>query len=99
MAHPNGGQGNRFSTKHSFSEAYAFVGKNGTAFSSTTGERIRARQGTTRDGETPTIVFMGEKNRHGSVCHACWGFRGDCSGTRIGQCSEALDAAIPEGCQ
>jgi hypothetical protein len=26
MAHPNGGQGNRFNPKHSFAEAYAFVG-------------------------------------------------------------------------
>jgi hypothetical protein len=48
-----------------------------------------------RDGATPTIVFIGERNRHGSTCKACWGFRVDCNQSRIGQCAEALDAVMP----
>jgi len=95
MAHPNGGRGNRFNPKHSFSQAYTFVGRKGAEFLSTTGEHIYARQGTAKDGTTPTIVFMGERNRHGSACKACWGFRVDCNQSRIGQCAEALDATIP----
>jgi len=95
MAHTNGGQGNRFNPKHSFAQAYAFVGIKGVEFLSTTGEHIYSRQGATRDGSTPTIVFMGERNRHGSACRACWGFRVDCNQSRIGQCAEALGAVIP----
>jgi hypothetical protein len=94
MAHPDGGHGNRFCPKHSFTKAYAFVGTAGVRFRSTTGEHIYARQGLARDGVTPTIVFIGERNRHGSACKACWGFRVDCNQSRIGQCAEALDSAI-----
>lgn len=97
MAHPNGGQGNRFNTTHSFTQAYAFVGAEGVKFLSTTGEHIYAKQGMARDGETQTIVFIGERNRHGSTCKACWGFRIDCNQARIGQCAEALEAILPEG--
>ena len=94
MAHPNGGSGPTFRTKHSFAKAREFVGTKGVTFRSTTGERIRATQRYTRDKATPTIVFMGERNRHGSVCPACWGFRVECNHARIGQCAEALDDII-----
>jgi hypothetical protein len=71
MAHPNGGQGYKFNLKHSFPQAYTFVGTKGVEFHSTTGEHIYARQGATRDDATPAIVFMGERNRHGSACRSC----------------------------
>jgi hypothetical protein len=32
MAHPNGGMGNVFKTKHSFSQAYSHVGAKGIKF-------------------------------------------------------------------
>lgn len=95
MAHPNGGQGNRFNTNHSFVQAYTFVGSEGVEFLSTTGEHIYARQGLARDGVTLTIVFIGERNRHGSACNACWGLRVDCNQSRIGQCAEALEKILP----
>jgi hypothetical protein len=95
MAHPNGSQGNRFNPKHSFVHAYAFVGSRGVKFRSTAGEQICARQGVTRDGATPAIVFKGERITHGSACSARWGFRVACSGSRIGQCAEALNEVIP----
>jgi hypothetical protein len=91
MAHPNGGQGNRFTINHSFIQAYNLIGPAGLDFVSTTGEHIHAKQGIARDGKTQTIVFIGERNRHGSTCQACWGFRVDCNQARIGQCAEALD--------
>jgi hypothetical protein len=93
MAHPSGGSGNKFDTLHSFSEAYNFVGAQGIEFPSTTHQQVTARQGMTRDKITSTIVFEG----HGSVCNACWGFRLNCSGTRIGHCAEALDDFIASG--
>ena len=95
MVHPNGGQGSRFPVNHLFLEAFSFVGKGGVTFRSTTGERIKARQGIAKDRRTPTIVFIGERSKQGSVCHACWGFRIDCNQSRVGQCAEALDASIP----
>ena len=94
MAHPHGGRGNKFTTKNSFTQVFKYVGPNGVSFKSTTGEKIFARHGKTRDGLTDTIVFMGERHRHGSACEACWGYRIDCSGSRIGQCAEALDKVI-----
>jgi hypothetical protein len=63
-------------------------------FRSTTGELIRASLGYSRNG-TRTIVFEGERHRHGSACAACWGFRIDCNGSRIGQCAEPLDQNVP----
>ena len=94
MAHPSGGSGSKFSAGHTFERAYAFVGVNGVAFSSTTGEKIHATQGLAGDGITPTIVFTGERHRHGSACPSCWGFRVDCNKSRIGQCAEALDELV-----
>jgi len=92
MPHPSGGSGSRFSTSHSFDETRRFVG-DGVRFLSTTGERITASQGFSKNGD-PTIVFKGERRVHGNVCQACWGFRLSCSGTRIGHCSEALDDTV-----
>ena len=94
MGHPNGGKGNIFPTSHSFDEAYEYVGSQGFSFLSTTGERVSAGRGLARDYNTTTIVFMGERNRHGSTCKACWGYRVDCNGSRIGQCAEALDQSF-----
>jgi len=94
MAHPHGGDGNTFATKNSFAQAFSYVGPHGVSFKSTTGEQILASHGQTRDGNTDTIVFMGERSRHRSTCEACWVYRIDCNGSRIGQCAEALDDVI-----
>ena len=94
MPHPNGGYGNYFNPNHTFSEAYAFVNKGDVVFFSTTNEEITATTGFAQDRVTPTIVFYGENCRHGNVCPACWGYRSNCSRTRIGQCTEALDRFI-----
>ena len=94
MAHPAGGRGTYFSPRHRFAEVLESVGKDGMEFRSTTGEMIHARLGKTKDGNHDTIVFQGERNRHGSACEACWGYRIDCNGSRIGQCAQALDEAI-----
>jgi hypothetical protein len=94
MSHPHGGQGNYFRPVHTFEQVYGYVGHRILTFTSTTGEQIRAKQGTTKDGTTPTIVFEGVNSRHGNVCRACWGYRCNCSGTRIGQCTEALDTYV-----
>lgn len=94
MGHPNGGKGNKFPISHSFDEVYKHIGLHGVSFQSTTGEEIFARRGMTRDMATETIVFMGVRHRHGSTCKACWGYRIDCSGSRIGQCAEALDQSF-----
>jgi hypothetical protein len=94
MGHPSGSKGNAFRVKHSFDEAYEHVGPKGISFISTTGEQIHATTGYSKDGTTKTIVFMGERTRHGSAYNACWGYRSDCSGSRIGQCAEALDQSF-----
>lgn len=75
VPHPTGSSGSKFTTNHSFAKAYASVGSKGLSFLSTTGEKIEAKQGRTRDGSTQTIVFSGERNRHGSVCRSV--FAGD----------------------
>ena len=95
MTHPKGGQGNYFRPNHTFDQALVYISEVEISFISTTGERIIANRGLASDGVTPTIVFKGEKNRHGNICQACWGFRKNCSGTRIGQCTEAFDNYIP----
>jgi viroplasmin and RNaseH domain-containing protein len=73
MGHPNGGKGNTFKTNHTYEEAYQYVRSNSVSFLSTTDERIIAKAGYTKDKTTKTIVFMGERNRHGSTCKECWG--------------------------
>jgi hypothetical protein len=96
MAHPNGGKGNRFATRHTFEEAYALIG-DGLYFRSTTNERIQAAPGIAADGITRTIVFEGERNRHGNCCSACWRFRDACTGTHVGHCVEGLDRFLSKG--
>jgi len=94
MPHPDGGKGNSFATRNTFNEAYNHIGKDGFEFRSTTNEIIFAHRGFAQDGKSKTIVFRGENNRQGNVCEACWGYRNNCSNTRIGQCIEALDLAF-----
>ncbi len=91
MPHPKGGHGNFFNPKHTFGEAFALVSRGDVVFLSTTKEKIVATTGLAQDRLTPTIVFDGENSRHGNVCIECWGYRSNCSRTRIGQCTEALD--------
>ena len=95
MAHPSGGSGGQFKTAHTFAQAYIYVGTHGIRLRSTTGGKIIVTRGTTRDGEVDTLVFNGDNGiRHGSACAACWGYRKDCSGSRIGHCAEPLDENI-----
>lgn len=94
MSHPDGGCGNYFEPVHSFEEAFNFIGPRGHSFYSTTNEEVQAVRGFAIDRTTRTISFIGERNRHGNVCEACWGFRMNCSGTRIGQCVQALDCKM-----
>jgi hypothetical protein len=91
MSHSRGGKGNYFSPVHTFGQVYEYVGYGTVTFISTTGEQISARQGKAKDGTTLAITFEGENSIHGNVCWACWGYRMNCSGTRIGQCTEGLD--------
>ena len=93
MTHPNGGKGNTFHTTHTFSEAYKHVGT-GITFTSTTEKKITARQRNTKGKIPRKIVFIGENSTHGDVCEACWGYRLNCSGTRIGHCVEGLDKSF-----
>lgn len=95
MPHPNGGNGNTFETRHTFAEAFAHVNGRDVVFNSTTGESITATTSFAQDGVTPTIVFNGVNVRHGNVCAFCWGYRRNCSDTRIGHCVEGLDAITP----
>ncbi|OQB73599.1 MAG: hypothetical protein BWX92_03306 [Deltaproteobacteria bacterium ADurb.Bin135] len=97
MAHPKGGQGNTFHTKHTFDQAYNHVGHNGKSFDSTTGKKITAKQSIAADNKTQTIVFKGEtgkKSIHGNVCEKCWGYRSSCCKSWIGQCVEGLDGSF-----
>lgn len=94
MAHPNGGRGNSFPLNHSFTELYHFIGKNKYCFLSSTQESIVAFQSMAKGSRTPIISFVGQHSRHGGVCEACWGFTIDCNGSRVGQCSRALDEEI-----
>lgn len=91
MGHPDGGRGNIFNTNNTFQDAFEFIGLAGITFTSTTGEIITASRGRSRFGNIPTITFRGINCTHGNVCSACWGYRQNCSGSYIGQCTEALD--------
>ena len=93
MPHPDGGKGTYFHPRNSFYKAYNSIGSSGLTFSSTTGEKVTATRSSTGSGDS-AITFMGEKNRHGNVCEACWGYRNNCSGAHVGQCAEALDNRI-----
>lgn len=95
MPHPTGGQGNTFPTHSTFDEIYEMIGEGGLyEFRSFGNERIVAVRGYAQDRITPTIVFTGERNKHGNVCPACWGYRKNCTATRIGQCVESLDTEL-----
>ena len=96
MSHPHGGRGNYFRPIHTFQQAREYVSHGTVTFISTTGERISAKLGKVKDVTIPAIVFEGENSRHGNVCCECWGYRMNCSGTRIGQCTEALDRHMTE---
>ncbi len=91
MAHPSGGSGSRFCTKHTFEEVYNYIGVSGCIFKSTTGEKIQAKQSLAKDKVTKIVVYIGASSRHGSACEACWGFRNDCNRSWIGHCTETLD--------
>ena len=95
MSHPSGGKGKTFSTRNTFLKAHTFVGTNGVTFKSTTGKVIFARRSIAGDKITKTIMFKSENSYQGNVCECCWGFRKNCSGSRIGHLSEALDQFIP----
>jgi hypothetical protein len=69
------------------------VGTLGVRFRSSTGEKVTATQGWTKDGYTATIIFGGA-TPHGSACVACWGYRRSCSGSRIGEFAKALDRIV-----
>jgi hypothetical protein len=96
MPHPAGGKGGTCTpvVKHTFPQAYAHVGVNGVQFTSTTGEKMIATRGFAKDGITPTIVLKGERNVHGRVCKACWGYMLSCTGERVGQAAMPLDSTI-----
>jgi hypothetical protein len=57
--------------------AHAFVGAAGVRFRSTTGEKVTATQGWSKDSYTPTIAFQAATS-DGSACLACWGYRRSC---------------------
>jgi len=96
MPHPNGGHGNRSALSHTFKQSYDSIGAGGLIFTSSTGEQITATHGLAGDRITPTIVFIGERGRHGNVCRACWGFQKNCSGTRIGHLTVPLVGILPD---
>jgi hypothetical protein len=93
MPHPNGGQGNTFTVTHSFQEIISMLRADDIQFTSNTGENMTATTGRTRGGQD-AIVFRGENVPHGNVCAACWGYRINCCGTRVGQAVEAFDQSL-----
>ena len=90
MPHPDGGHGNKFKTQHTFKQAYKIVG-DGFDFLSTRNKPTRARIGVTDDGAQAISFYMEDGSRGGNVCQSCWGFRRNCSDTRVGQWVEGLD--------
>lgn len=94
MPHPIGSDGTPLPIKHTFKQVYESIGRDGLAFTSTTGERMNATQGLAGDGVTKTIVLHGQNNVHGRVCAACWGNSKSCTGERVGQAVGPLDKAI-----
>ncbi len=91
MAHPEGGRGEQFKISNDFYSIYEFVKqKTEYKFLSTTKENITVKPSTSKNGKVLTLAFIGENSRHGNVCPACWGYRFNCSGTRIGHCVEPL---------
>ncbi|MBU2740870.1 hypothetical protein HF670_07930 [Acidithiobacillus thiooxidans] len=95
MPHPNGGRGNTFPVAHSFRDAFAKLEAGDFYFKSNTGEKMTAKRGNTAVGHN-AIVFHGENVMHGNICLACWGYRMNCTGTRIGHAVEAFDHAFSD---
>ena len=89
MAHLDGGKGNTFPVKHSFEEVLDKIGEGSIQFESTTGTVLTAKAGFSRQGHR-TITIRGKKHAYINVCPACWGFRLNCHGTRIGHAIEPL---------
>jgi hypothetical protein len=96
MPHPGGGKGGTCTpaVRHTCPQAYAQVGVNGVQFTSTTGKKMIATRGFAKDRITETIVLSGERNVHGRVCKACWGYMRSCTGERVGQAVVPLDSTI-----
>jgi hypothetical protein len=93
MPHPDGGRGSKFKTQYAFKQAYKAVG-NGFDFLSTKDKPTKARVGVTDDGAQAITFYMEDGSRGGNVCQTCWGFRRNCSDTRIGQWVEGLDRSL-----
>lgn len=93
MPHLDGGRGAKFKTRYTFECAYKAVG-DGFSFLSTKDKPTKARVSVTRDGAQAISFFMEDGNRGGNVCENCWGFRRNCSDTRIGQWVEGLDRSL-----
>ena len=93
MAHPYGGKNRILGMRHTFQNAVNRIKANGGDVAFTTGanENIHATLGMTRDKRYLTIVYNGERSRHGNVCSSCWGYRVSCHSTRVGQCTEPFD--------
>lgn len=94
MGHPDGGQGAKFSTRHTFRQAYSSVG-NGLRFLSTTNKPTTAQLGVTEEGADAIVFYRENGGWGGNVCESCWGFRRSCSDTRIGQWVQGLDQFLP----
>jgi hypothetical protein len=82
MPHPDGGRGNKFKTR------------NGFDFLSTKDKPTKARVSVTDDGAQAISFYMEDGSRGGNVCESCWGFRRNCSDTRIGQWVERLNRSL-----
>ena len=96
MAHPNGAEGETVSTRHTFSQTYAYVQKHGIIiFRSMAGRYVAAKAGYARDKTTKTIIFNGNKSWRGSVCMNCWGYKTGCNQSHTGKYLEALDRSLP----
>ena len=90
MAHGDGGRGNVFPVGVGFAAARRAVGS-GLEFQTARPQLVRARQG--ESDTTPPLPTISFRD-HGTVCEHCWGYRVNCSGTRVGHCVEALCASL-----
>ncbi|MFZ0731063.1 MAG: hypothetical protein WAM79_01940 [Candidatus Sulfotelmatobacter sp.] len=93
MPHPDGGRGSKFKTRSTFKQAYKAV-SDGFNFLSTKDKPTKARVSVTRDGAKGISFFMEDGSRGCNVCESCWGFRRNCSDTRIGQWVEGLNRSL-----
>ena len=93
MPHPDGGRGSKFKTQYTFKQAYKAVG-DGFDFLSTKDKPTKACVSATDDGAQAISFYMEDGSRGGNVCESCWGFRRNCSDTRIGQWVEGLNRSL-----